>query len=85
MQGKGKEKVNPTLSYPIVGLLALLDQTSLLKQPNLTESITSLLALIGRPLTALAKRLEDGKIRPSATAAPTATTEPPATRYCFHR
>ncbi|KAH9820843.1 hypothetical protein DFH28DRAFT_1121207 [Melampsora americana] len=62
-KGKGKEKVQNTLSYPIVSLLALLDQSSLLKQPNLTESITSLLALIGRPLTALAKRLEEGKLR----------------------
>ncbi|MBW0460652.1 hypothetical protein O181_000367 [Austropuccinia psidii MF-1] len=67
-KGKGKEKGHTSVTYPIVGLLALLDRTSLLKQPNLTESITSLLALIGRPLTALAKRLEENKSNPSVTA-----------------
>lgn len=68
-KGKGKDKGQTTMTYPIVGLLALLDRASLLKQPNLTESITSLLALIGRPLTVLAKKLEESK-----TQAPNAST-----------
>ncbi|CAH7686641.1 expressed protein, partial [Phakopsora pachyrhizi] len=67
-KGKGKEKSNTSVTYPLVGLLALLDRDSLLKQPNLTESITSLLALISRPLTALAKKLEDTKPQASGTS-----------------
>ncbi|CAH7673904.1 hypothetical protein PPACK8108_LOCUS8804 [Phakopsora pachyrhizi] len=47
-KGKCKEKGNTTVTYPLVGLLALLDYDSLFKQPNLTEFITGLLALIGR-------------------------------------
>ncbi|KAA1107112.1 hypothetical protein PGT21_002719 [Puccinia graminis f. sp. tritici] len=75
-KSKGKEKTNTSVTYPIVGLLALLDRASLLKHPNLTESITSLLALIGRPLTALAKKLEETKNQPavaSTSTAPVAT------------
>ncbi|KAI8461209.1 hypothetical protein BY996DRAFT_6609120 [Phakopsora pachyrhizi] len=39
-KGKCKEKGNTTVTYPLVGLLALLDYDSLFKQPNLTEFIT---------------------------------------------
>ncbi|PLW29099.1 hypothetical protein PCASD_19760 [Puccinia coronata f. sp. avenae] len=67
-KSKGKEKSSTSVTYPIVGLLALLDRASLVKHPNLTESITSLLALIGRPLTSLAKRLEDNKNQPAGTS-----------------
>ncbi|WAQ92891.1 hypothetical protein PtA15_17A373 [Puccinia triticina] len=66
-KSKGKEKSNTSVTYPIVGLLALLDRASLLKHPNLTESITSLLALIGKPLTALAKKSEETKNQPAAS------------------
>ncbi|KAA1092672.1 hypothetical protein PGT21_010985 [Puccinia graminis f. sp. tritici] len=37
-----------------------------------TESITSLLALIGRPLTALAKKLEETKNQPALASTSTA-------------
>ncbi|CAH7671711.1 hypothetical protein PPACK8108_LOCUS6518 [Phakopsora pachyrhizi] len=67
-KGKGKEKSSTSVTYPLVGLFAPLDRDSLLKQPNLTESITSLLALISRPLTALAKKLEDTKPQASGTS-----------------
>ncbi|KAI8450237.1 hypothetical protein BY996DRAFT_6417579 [Phakopsora pachyrhizi] len=67
-KGKGKEKSSTSVTYPLVGLFALLNRDSLLKQPNLTESITSLLALISRPLTALAKKLEDTKPQASGTS-----------------
>lgn len=55
---KGKAK---STSYPIATLIGLLDQPSLTKQPNLIESLTGLLATIGKPLGALAKRIEDAK------------------------
>ncbi|CAH7665807.1 hypothetical protein PPACK8108_LOCUS94, partial [Phakopsora pachyrhizi] len=67
-KGKGKEKSSTSVTYPLVGLFAPLDRDSLLKQPNLTESITSLLALISRPLTALAEKLEDTKPQASGTS-----------------
>ncbi|CAH7681584.1 hypothetical protein PPACK8108_LOCUS14198 [Phakopsora pachyrhizi] len=67
-KGKGKEKSSTSVTYPLVGLFALLDRDSLFKQPNLTESLTSLLALISRPLTALAKKLEDTKPQASGTS-----------------
>jgi len=70
-KSKGKEKSNTSITYPIVGLLALLDRASLLKHPNLTESITSLLALIGRPLTVLAKKSEEAKNQPAGTSTST--------------
>ncbi|POW21744.1 hypothetical protein PSHT_02053, partial [Puccinia striiformis] len=76
-KGKGKEKSSTSNTYPIVGLLALLDRASLLKHPNLTESITSLLSLIGKPLTALAKKLEENKNQPASTSTSTAPAATP--------
>ncbi|KNZ50258.1 hypothetical protein VP01_4520g1, partial [Puccinia sorghi] len=81
-KSKGKEKSNTSITYPIVGLLALLDPASLFKHPNLTDSITSLLALIGRPLTVLAKKLEEAKNQPAARPSQVAANKsdaPPTT------
>ena len=66
-RAKLKKRITP-ITYPIVGLLALLDHASLLKHPNLTESITSLLALIGRPLTVLVNKSEEAKNQPAGTS-----------------
>ncbi|KNZ47132.1 hypothetical protein VP01_6656g2, partial [Puccinia sorghi] len=73
IKSKGKEKSNTSITDPIVGLLALLDPASLFRHPNLTNSITSLLALIGRPLTVLAKKSEEAKNQPAASPVSAAT------------
>jgi E3 ubiquitin-protein ligase HUWE1 len=74
--GKGKDKSDTSVSDQIVGLLTLPDCATLLKHPNLTESITSLVVLIGKPLTALAKKSEETKNQhasASTSAVPTGT------------
>ncbi|KAI8451210.1 hypothetical protein BY996DRAFT_6490159 [Phakopsora pachyrhizi] len=57
-KGKCKEKGNTTVTYPLVGLLALLDYDSLFKQPNLTEFITATTHLI-KPSTNEKRKLKE--------------------------
>lgn len=52
-KGKGKEKFLPQKQFPIVVLMSLLDRTELLKAPGMIESLTTLLAAVTKPLTAL--------------------------------
>ncbi|CAK9787037.1 hypothetical protein CC85DRAFT_263373 [Cutaneotrichosporon oleaginosum] len=52
-KGKGKEKFLPQKQFPIVVLMGLLDRTELLQAPGMMESLTTLLATLTRPLTAL--------------------------------
>ncbi|GMK58897.1 hypothetical protein CspeluHIS016_0603390 [Cutaneotrichosporon spelunceum] len=52
-KGKGKEKFLPQKQFPIVVLMSLLDRTELLKAPGMIESLTTLLATLTKPLTAL--------------------------------
>ncbi|BGP26526.1 E3 ubiquitin-protein ligase HUWE1 [Rhodotorula toruloides] len=54
-KGKGKEKVAPTTTYPIIVLLGLLERPTTLKTPAMMEAITTLLAQITRSLTSIEK------------------------------
>lgn len=91
-KGKGKEKQAPQSHYPIVLLLSLLDQATLLKTTAMMDSIASLLAIITRPLTSLkespkaAAEVDKPAAQPPAVAPapiePT-PTQPPAPGKTF--
>ncbi|GAA6048825.1 hypothetical protein JCM3770_003640 [Rhodotorula araucariae] len=54
-KGKGKEKAQPSTTYPIIVLLGLLERPSMLKTPAMMDAVTSLLAQITRALQVIPK------------------------------
>ncbi|ORY33382.1 hypothetical protein BCR39DRAFT_491673 [Naematelia encephala] len=58
-KGKGKEKVLPQTKFPIILLLSLLDRPLILKTPGMLESLTSLLAVITKPILSAPKNQAD--------------------------
>ncbi|BGP42101.1 E3 ubiquitin-protein ligase tom1 [Rhodotorula kratochvilovae] len=75
-KGKGKEKAQPSTTYPIIVLLGLLERPSMLKTPAMMDAVTSLLAQITRALQAIPKppigASADPATVPSADAAASA-------------
>ncbi|GAA5939453.1 E3 ubiquitin-protein ligase TOM1 [Sporobolomyces koalae] len=55
-KGKGKEKPQPTTTFPLIILLGLLERPALLKTPSMMDSLTTLLASVTRSLSVLQKK-----------------------------
>ncbi|KAF9227402.1 hypothetical protein BS17DRAFT_727628 [Gyrodon lividus] len=67
-KGKGKEKQAPQTHYPIVLLLGLLDQQSLLKTPSIMDSVVSLLSTVTKPLASLKSEKKETASEGTSTA-----------------
>ncbi|SCV71562.1 BQ2448_3150 [Microbotryum intermedium] len=72
-KGKGKEKVVPHTTYPIIVLLGLLDRPALLKTQSMMDYLTNLTATITRSLSALQKKSAKASTGPETT---TTSAEP---------
>ncbi|KPV73687.1 uncharacterized protein RHOBADRAFT_16819 [Rhodotorula graminis WP1] len=54
-KGKGKEKAQPSTTYPIIVLLSLLERPAMLKTAGMMDAVTALLTHITRALTVIPK------------------------------
>ncbi|KAI5477219.1 E3 ubiquitin-protein ligase HUWE1 [Pseudohyphozyma bogoriensis] len=73
-KGKGKEKAAPSVTFPIVVLLGLLDRPALLKTQSMMDALTQLLSGITKSLSVLQKKSPEEE-----TPAPPAVEGAPST------
>lgn len=78
-KGKGKEKATPSVTFPLVILLGLLDRPALLKTPSMMDSLSQLLSGITKVLSVLQKRPENAITSTSTTIDSSESAPPPAT------
>ncbi|GAA5975362.1 hypothetical protein JCM5350_006450 [Sporobolomyces pararoseus] len=79
-KGKGKEKAQPSTTFPLIILLGLLERPALLKTPSMMDSLTTLLASVTRSLTVLQKKPKSTETSSGTDSAANAgSTTTPAT------
>ncbi|GAA5851451.1 hypothetical protein JCM3766R1_000331 [Sporobolomyces carnicolor] len=78
-KGKGKEKAQPLMTFPLIILLGLLERPALLKTPAMMDSLTTLLASVTRSLSVLQKKPKSTDTPAASQPAPSAATTATAT------
>ncbi|GAA6006127.1 hypothetical protein JCM11491_002040 [Sporobolomyces phaffii] len=71
-KGKGKEKAQPSTTFPLIILLGLLERPALLKTPSMMDSLTTLLASVTRSLSVLQKKPKSAD--PASNGEPASST-----------